>query len=249
MTGGDNRSDSPLLEVDNLTLSYGRVPALTGMTFHVEEGELVLLLGGNGAGKTSTLRAISAVEKKSGGRIVFRGEHIEGLPGHAIVKRGIAHVPEGRRVFKDHTVMENLEMGGYVHRKDKDRSDRCLERVFRLFPRLEPRRHQAGKTLSGGEAQMLAIGRALMADPNLLMLDEPSLGLAPRLVSEMFEYIGSLREEGISVLLVEQAAAKALKIADRGYVLGVGEILFSGPATELQEDPRVKEVYLGVVES
>lgn len=239
---------NPLLEVRDLRVSYGRVPALCGMEFTVFPGELVLLLGGNGSGKTTTLRSISALLKKDSGEISFEGERVDSLPAFEIVKRGIAHVPEGRQVFSDHSVLENLELGGYIHRKDASRFQHALERVFRLFPRLEARQQQRAKTLSGGEAQMLAVGRALMTDPKLLMLDEPSLGIAPKLVTEMFGYIRSLRDEGLSVLLVEQAAAKALKIADRGYVMGKGEILFGGSADDLQADPRVAEVYLGVVE-
>ncbi|NLO89958.1 MAG: ABC transporter ATP-binding protein, partial [Clostridia bacterium] len=227
-----------------VNVHYGAIWALKRINLTVGEGEIVSLIGANGAGKSTTLRVISGIVKISSGRIIFQGENISKTPAHDIVKKGIAHVPEGRRVFANLTVMENLELGAYL-RKDKEGIKKSLEKVFEHFPRLKERKHQKAGTLSGGEQQMLAIGRALMSKPKLLLLDEPSMGLAPILVQEIFNIIKEINQTGTTILLVEQNAHMALQIADRSYVLETGRIVLSGKARELAETEEVKKAYLG----
>jgi len=234
-----------LLEIENLHTYYGYVHALKGINLTVEEGEIVTLIGANGAGKTTTLRTISGLIRPREGRIVFDGQEIQGMPAHKIVQMGICHAPEGRQIFSTLTVMENLNMGAYTLGGDKETIEENRRRVFDLFPRLEERKNQLGGTLSGGEQQMLTIGRALMSRPRLLMLDEPSLGLAPLLVKTIFEIIKEINQRGVTILLVEQNARAALKIAHRGYVLETGRVVLSGPAQELLQDERVRKAYLG----
>ena len=234
-----------LLRIENLHTYYGRVHALKGVNVEVEEGAIATLIGANGAGKTTTLRTISGLIRPSEGRIEFGGQVINGMPAHRIVGEGISHAPEGRQVFTALTVMENLNMGAYSLGGDREAIEENRERVFSLFPRLEERKNQLGGTLSGGEQQMLTIGRALMALPRLLMLDEPSLGLAPMLVKAIFETIREINARGVTVLLVEQNARAALKIAHQGYVLETGRVVLSGPAEELLRDERVRKAYLG----
>lgn len=235
----------PLLELQDVHTYYGHVHALKGITISVEEGEIVTLIGANGAGKSTTLRTISGLTRPRQGQILFDGQVLNDIPAHEIVKLGISHGPEGRRIFSTLTVRENLNMGAYSRGNDRVGIEEARERVFRLFPRLKERVNQIAGTLSGGEQQMLAIGRALMAKPKLLMLDEPSLGLAPMLVRAIAETIQEINEQGTTILLVEQNARMALKLAHRGYVLEVGEIVLSGTATELMQDRRVKRAYLG----
>jgi branched-chain amino acid transport system ATP-binding protein len=235
-----------MLLVDELVVAYAGVIALRQVSIAVGEHDFVVLLGANGAGKTTLLRATSGLLRAQGGGITFGGVPIHHLPPHAVARMGIAHVPEGRQVFATLTVLENLELGGYQWRRDRRVFGDTLDGVLRLFPRLAERREQLAGTLSGGEQQMLAIGRALMSRPKLLMLDEPSLGLAPRVVQELFDFLARLhREQGLSILLVEQAAALALTFAERGYVLENGRVALSGRGDELRADPRVQEVYLG----
>jgi len=234
-----------LLRIENLHTYYGHVHALKGIDLEVGEGEIVTLIGANGAGKTTTLRTISGLIRPREGRIEFNGQAISGAPAHRIVEMGVCHVPEGRRIFSALTVMENLNMGAYSLGGDKRAIKENRRRVFSLFPRLEERKNQLGGTLSGGEQQMLTIGRALMARPRLLMLDEPSLGLAPMLVKAIFEAICEINARGVTILLVEQSARAALKIADRGYVLETGQVALSGRAEELLRDERVRKAYLG----
>ena len=234
-----------LLEIENLHTYYGYVHALKGIDLTVEEGEIVCLIGANGAGKTTTLRTISGLIRPREGRIVFDGKEIQGMPAHKIVQMGICHAPEGRQIFSTLTVMENLNMGAYTLGNDKKTIEENRRRVFDLFPRLEERKNQLGGTLSGGEQQMLTIGRALMSRPRLLLLDEPSLGLAPLLVKTIFEIIREINQRGVTILLVEQNARAALKIAHRGYVLETGRVVLSGPAQELLQDERVRKAYLG----
>jgi branched-chain amino acid transport system ATP-binding protein len=231
-----------LLELEDLRVRYGAVEALKGVSLAVDEGEIVTLLGANGAGKTTTLRTISGLLRPHAGVIRFRGERLTGVPPHRIVARGIAHVPEGRRVFPFMSVLENLQMGAYRRRGDLSAD---LDRVFSLFPVLAERRSQEGGTLSGGEQQMLAIGRALMAAPEVLLLDEPSMGLAPLIVRRIFEIIHEINEQGTTVLLVEQNAAQALRLATRGYVIETGQIVMSDSAANLLDSPRVRAAYLG----
>jgi branched-chain amino acid transport system ATP-binding protein len=221
------------------------VHALKGITISVEEGEIVTLIGANGAGKSTTLRTISGLIRPRQGQILFDEQALNDIPAHEIVKLGISHGPEGRRIFSTLTVRENLNMGAYSRGNDRVGIEEARERVFRLFPRLEERVNQIAGTLSGGEQQMLAIGRALMAKPKLLMLDEPSLGLAPMLVKAIAQTIQEINEQGTTILLVEQNARMALKLAHRGYVLEVGEIVLSGTAEGLMRDKRVKKAYLG----
>lgn len=235
----------PLLELQDVHTYYGHVHALKGITISVEEGEIVTLIGANGAGKSTTLRTISGLTRPRQGQILFDDQVLNDIPAHEIVKLGISHGPEGRRIFSTLTVRENLNMGAYSRGSDRVGIEEARERVFRLFPRLKERVNQIAGTLSGGEQQMLAIGRALMAKPKLLMLDEPSLGLAPMLVRAIAETIQEINEQGTTILLVEQNARMALKLAHRGYVLEVGEIVLSGTATELMQDRRVKRAYLG----
>jgi len=232
-----------MVRVEDLTVAYGGIEAVRGVSLEVEEGELVTLIGNNGAGKTSTLMAISGVAPIRSGRIVINGEETTRLPPHAIVARGVAHCPEGRLVFGRLTVQENLRLGAY-QRKDSAGVKQDLDRVYALFPRLLERRTQLAGTLSGGEQQMLAIGRALMSKPRLLMLDEPSLGLAPLIVQRIFSVIQQLHEEGVTILLVEQNAHLALSIADRAYVLETGEVRLAGPAKQLIDNPEVRRAYL-----
>ena len=234
-----------LLKIEDLHTYYGHVHALKGLNLMVAEGEIVTLIGANGAGKTTTLRTISGLIRPREGRIEFNGQDIHGLPAHHIVENGISHAPEGRGIFSTLTVMENLNMGAYTLGGDKEAIEENRRRVFDLFPRLEERKSQLGGTLSGGEQQMLTIGRALMAHPRLLMLDEPSLGLAPMLVKAIFDVIREINARGVTVLLVEQNARAALKLAHRGYVLETGRVVLSGTAGELLRDERVRQAYLG----
>ena len=231
-----------LLELADVSVRYGAIPALRDVDVHVDEGEIVALLGANGAGKTTTLRTISGLVHPRRGTHPLRRTEIDQLPPHEVVALGIGHVPEGRRIFPRLTVMENLEMGAY---RRKGKLDEDFDRVFNMFPILEQRRKQDGGTLSGGEQQMLAIGRALMSRPHLLLLDEPSMGLAPQIVEAIFDIIVQIRASGATVLLVEQNAAQALEIADRGYVLENGLIVMSDQASTLLDDDRVRRAYLG----
>lgn len=233
-----------MLAVTNLTVSYGAIRALKGVSFTVERGEIVSLIGSNGAGKTTTLHAVSNLIKKQGGSVVFDGEDITSLAPDHIVRRGLIHVPEGRRIFANLTVRENLEMGAFV-RRDKAGIRSDMERVYELFPRLKERVRQVAGTLSGGEQQMLAMGRAIMSRPTLLLLDEPSMGLAPILVDEIFDIIKRINREGVTILLVEQNAYKAMTIARRVSILETGTVSMSGSAAELIHDPAVKSAYLG----
>lgn len=232
-----------MLLLENLHVSYGPIEVIHGINIEVKKGEIVSLLGSNGAGKTTTLKAISGVVKPTLGKIIFNGEDISRKEPSYIVSKGIIHVPEGRHIFPGLTVRENLLLGAYMRVDKETRKD--IEKVFKYFPILEERKNQLAGTLSGGEQQILAIGRGLMAKPKLLLLDEPSLGLAPKIVSEIFSIIENLKKEGITVLLVEQNARKALKISDRGYVLVTGNILLQGTSKELQNDENVKKLYLG----
>lgn len=234
-----------LLKIENLHTYYGHIHALKGINLEVEEGEIVTLIGANGAGKSTTLRTISGLVRPREGTIIFNGQPIGGIPAHKIVGLGISQAPEGRQIFSTLTVTENLNMGAYTLGGDKQRIEANRERVFSLFPRLEERKNQLGGTLSGGEQQMLTIGRALMAHPKLLLLDEPSLGLAPLLVKLIFETIHEINARGVTVLLVEQNARAALKIAHRGYVLETGRVVLAGKATDLLNDERVRKAYLG----
>ena len=235
-----------LLEVENIHSYYGHIHALRGVSLTVEEGEVVTLIGSNGAGKTTTLRSINGILPPREGRIVFRGEEIQGVPAHDMSSKGIAQSPEGRKIFFRMTVLENLEMGAY-HRNDSSEIRQDMDRVFELFPRLKERTKQEAGTMSGGEQQMLALGRALMSRPKLLLLDEPSMGLAPVLVERIFQIIREINEQGTTILLVEQNANVALEIATRGYVLETGKIVNSAPAEKLREDPKVREAYLGEI--
>jgi branched-chain amino acid transport system ATP-binding protein len=234
-----------MLEVRDVHSYYGNIHALKGVSISVQEGEIVTLIGTNGAGKTTTLRTISGVLKPRHGTVEYEGENLEAYKAHEIVNKGIAMVPEGRRIFSRLTVYENLDMGAY-HRSDKDDIERDLERVFVLFPRLKERMDQVAGTLSGGEQQMLATARALMANPRLMLLDEPSMGLAPLLVESIFDTIQEINREGTTILLVEQNAHMALQIAHRGYVLQTGEIVLENTAEELRNDPMVQRIYFGM---
>jgi len=233
-----------MLQIDNIDTYYGNIRALKGVSLWVDEGEIVTLIGANGAGKTTTLDTISGLLKPRQGGIYLEGEPIHQLPPHAVVKRGVSGAPEGRKIFRRLTVLENLEMGAYV-RTNRAGIARDLERVFALFPRLKERVSQAGGTLSGGEQQMLAIGRALMARPRVLLLDEPSMGLAPLLVESIFRTIQEINREGTTVLLVEQSALMALAVAQRGYVLQAGEIVLHDTAENLCQNEMVRKAYLG----
>lgn len=235
---------STILEIKDLNVHYGSIHAIHGINLKVEEGEIVTLIGSNGAGKTTTLHTISGLLKPTSGSIVFKGEEIQAIPAHKIVAKGLAQSPEGRMVFPDLTVGENLEMGAFL-RNDKDGIKADLKKMFTLFPRLEERRKQFAGTLSGGEQQMLAIARAYMAKPKLLLLDEPSLGIAPILVQAIFDAIVEINKTGMTVLLVEQNAYAALKIANRGYVLTTGEIAMQGPSAELISNEEIRKAYLG----
>ena len=233
-----------MLEISDIHTSYGNIRALKGISLIVEKGEIVTLIGANGAGKTTTLKTIIGTLGPQRGEIRFEGKRISGLSTNKVVRMGLAHTPEGRRIFPRMTVLENLELGAFA-RADKQDVPADLERVFTLFPRLKERQHQKGGTLSGGEQQMLAMGRALMGAPKLLMLDEPSLGLAPIIVADIFRTIGELRAAGVSVLLVEQNAQAALKIADQAYVMELGEFVLSGKAAYIAANERVAASYLG----
>ena len=233
-----------LLEIKGLSVYYGVIQALKGIDFSVDRGEIVALIGANGAGKTTTLHTISGLIGPKAGEIRFEGKDISKIPGHLRVNMGIAQVPEGRRVFADMTVEENLKMGAYT-RRDKAELNDTMSMIFDRFPRLKERRNQISGTLSGGEQQMLAMGRALMSKPSILLLDEPSMGLSPIMVNEVFDIIRSVHKDGTTVLLVEQNAKKALNIADRAYVLETGSITTSGKASELLKDDSIKKAYLG----
>jgi len=233
-----------LLELDNVSTSYGAIEALSDISLRVEQGEIVTLVGANGAGKTTTLMTISGVLRPRTGTIRFDGQEIVGVPAHTLVGRGLAHSPEGRRIFSRMTILENLELGAFG-RDDRDGIQKDLDHVFELFPILGERRSQAGGTLSGGEQQMLALGRAMMSRPKLLLLDEPSLGLAPLIVQKIFEVIRTLNAEGVTVLLVEQNARTALKLAHRGYVLETGRITLTDTGANLLANPEVQSAYLG----
>src|ERR671915_2491635 len=236
----------PLLEIEDMHSYYGHIQAIRGISLAVEQGEIVTLIGSNGAGKTTPLRSIHGILPPQEGRIVFRGEEIQGLPAHDMIGKGIAQSPEGRKIFSRMTVLENLEMGAY-HRSDSSEIRQDMDRVFELFPRLKERTRQEAGTMSGGEQQMLAIGRALMSRPRILLLDEPSMGLAPVLVERIFQTIEEINHQGMTILLVEQNANVALEIATRGYVLETGAIVNAAPASELREDPKVREAYLGEI--
>ncbi len=238
-------TNQALLELRSMSVNYGVIEAVKAIDVKVNEGEIVTLIGGNGAGKTTTLRAISNVHAPSGGEILFMGENIAGIASHDIVSKGIIHVPEGRRIFSSMSVYENLEMGAFQKDASKAQLAEAADRVFQLFPRLKERRKQAGGTLSGGEQQMLAIGRALMSDPKLLMLDEPSMGLAPQVVETVFQVIEEVNSQGTTVLLVEQNAQMALQTADRGYVIETGEIVLEDDASKLLGNDEVRKAYLG----
>ena len=233
-----------MLSLENVSVNYGAIEALTGISMHVGEGEVVTLIGANGAGKTTTLRTITGLLQPTAGKIVYEGEEIGGKPTHKLVARGISMSPEGRGVFANLTVRENLQMGAYLKTNKKEIAE-DMDRAYRMFPRLKERESQKAGTLSGGEQQMLAIGRALMSRPRLLLLDEPSLGLAPLVVHTIFEAIDEIRTKGTTILLVEQNAHAALGHSDRAYVLETGRIVMEGPSKQLAADPRIKEAYLG----
>ncbi|MGT2648308.1 ABC transporter ATP-binding protein [Streptococcus uberis] len=233
-----------MLTVENLSINYGAIEAVKEVSFRVEEGEVVTLIGANGAGKTSILRTISGLVRPKSGRISFLGEDIHKSQARKIVAKGLSQVPEGRHVFAGLTVMENLEMGAFL-KKDKVDNQKTLKMIFNRFPRLEERKHQDAATLSGGEQQMLAMGRALMSKPKLLLLDEPSMGLAPIFIQEIFDIIQDIQKQGMTVLLIEQNANKALSIADRAYVLETGKVVLSGKGSELLASDQVKKAYLG----
>ena len=236
-----------MLKLDNITVCYGAVTAIQDVNLHVEKGEIVCLIGSNGAGKSTTLRAISGLEPLVSGNILFKGESLNGMETEAITAAGVAHVPEGRRVFPEMSVLENLEMGAYT-RSDKNAYQRNLENVYHHFPRLKERSKQMAGTMSGGEQQMLAMGRALMSNPSVVLMDEPTLGLSPIMCQEISHIIESLHQEGRTVVLVEQNAKMALSLANRGYLLDTGKIVLEGEASALENDPTVKEVYLGMAE-
>ena len=233
-----------MLEVNDIKVYYGMIQAIKGVSFHVDEGEVIALIGANGAGKTTILHTVSGLLTPKEGSITFEGQDLVKIPGHKIVSMGMAHVPEGRRVFAELSVYDNLMMGAYT-RKDKKEIAETLAMVYKRFPRLEERKKQMAGTLSGGEQQMLAMGRALMSKPKIILMDEPSMGLSPILVNEIFDIIKAVSASGTTVLLVEQNAKKALSIADRAYVLETGKIILEGDAKVLMNDERVKKAYLG----
>jgi branched-chain amino acid transport system ATP-binding protein len=241
MTNGS----TPLLEVEDMRVSYGVIEAVRGIHLTVNEGEVVALIGGNGAGKTTTLRAISMVHPPTSGKVLFQGDALTGLRSHDIVTKGIVQVPEGRHIFPNMSVAENLEMGSFQRKATRGELSQDRERIFELFPVLKERRKQAGGTLSGGEQQMLAIGRAMMARPKLLMLDEPSMGLAPQFVERVFQVIHEINSQGTPVLLIEQNAQMALQAASRGYVIETGEIVLEDDAKALLGNDQVRKAYLG----
>lgn len=232
-----------ILDVQDLNVYYGMIHALKGISFHVDQGEIVTLIGANGAGKTTTLQTITGMIPSRSGSVRYNGKDITRAPGHSLVSTGLAHVPEGRRVFSTLSVYQNLMLGAYT-RKDKAEIDRTIREVYEHFPRLEERKNQMAGTLSGGEQQMLAMGRALMSHPQMIVMDEPSMGLSPIYVNEIFSIIQKIHESGVTVLLVEQNANKALSIADRAYVLETGTIAIEGKASDLANDPKVKAAYL-----
>jgi branched-chain amino acid transport system ATP-binding protein len=234
---------SALLEVEDLHVSYGAIEAVKGISFSVDEGQIVTLIGGNGAGKTTTLRTLSGLLRPTKGDVRFQGASIKGLAGHAVVQRGVAHCPEGRRIFGRMTIQENLDLGAYARHDNDIKADQ--ERVFELFPVLGERRGQPAGVLSGGEQQMLAIGRAMMSRPRLLMLDEPSMGLSPIMMQRIFGVIAELRDAGTTILLVEQNAQAALSLANHGYVIETGHIVLDGPGQQLLHDEGVRKAYLG----
>ena len=233
-----------MLEVKDLEVYYGMIQAIKGISFEVNKGEVIALIGANGAGKTTTLHTITGLLSPKKGSVMFEGKDITKIPAHKIVSMGMAHVPEGRRVFADLSVYENLKLGAYT-RKDKENLNKDLESIYERFPRLAERKNQSAGTLSGGEQQMLAMGRALMSKPSIILMDEPSMGLSPILVNEIFDIIESISKSGTTVLLVEQNAKKALSIADRAYVLETGKIVTSGKSSELLENDSIKKAYLG----
>ena len=233
-----------MLLVEDLQVYYGGIHALKGVSLEVNEGEIVTLIGANGAGKSTTLRTISGLIKAKSGKVVFKGEPVDNIPAHEIVKKGLCHVPEGRKIFANLTVKDNLEMGAYL-RSDKAGIREDMEKVFKMFPRLQERQKQLGGTLSGGEQQMLAIGRALLTQPQLLLMDEPSMGLAPLLVQEIFEIVKKINQEGVTILLIEQNANMALSVADRAYVLETGNIVLKGDAKAIANDEAIRKAYLG----
>lgn len=233
-----------MLEIRDLSVYYGVIQALKGISFDVNEGEVIALIGANGAGKTTTLHTLTGILPAKTGSIKFNGVELTKTPAHKIVKMGIAHVPEGRRIFQQLTVLDNLRLGAFT-RNDKDGIAEDMQKIYKRFPRLEERKSQIAGTLSGGEQQMLAMGRALMSRPKIVVMDEPSMGLSPILVSEIFDIIESIRKDGTTVLLVEQNAKKALSIADRAYVLETGRITLSGKASDLISDEKVRKAYLG----
>jgi len=235
---------SAMLEVKNIQVAYGKIVAVKDVSVTVNQGEIVTLIGSNGAGKSTTLRTISGLIKPKSGEILFNSKRIDGLPGHEIVGMGICHSPEGRRIFPRMTVKENLELGAFL-RSDKEAVNADMDRVLELFPRLKERIKQTAGTMSGGEQQMLAVSRALMGDPKLLLLDEPSMGLAPVLVELIFDTIVKIRKQGVTILLIEQNATAALEVADRAYVLESGKVKMSGSAKELSSDDKVTKAYLG----
>lgn len=234
---------APLLQVDNIEVYYGVIKALKGISFEVNKGEIVALIGANGAGKTTILHTVTGLLKPKTGKVIYNEKDITKTPAHKIVTMGMAHVPEGRRIFSQLSVLDNIKLGAFT-RKDKDEIEQSLKYVYERFPRLEERKNQIAGTLSGGEQQMLAMGRALMSKPDFILMDEPSMGLSPLLVSEIFDIIKVINESGTTVLLVEQNAKKALSIADRAYVLETGTIALSGNAQDLMNDESVKKAYL-----
>ncbi len=233
-----------MLEVKDLEVNYGMIKALKGISFKVDKGEVIALIGANGAGKTTALHTITGLLESAAGSIMFNGTDITKVPAHKIVSMGMAHVPEGRRVFANLSVLQNLKLGAFT-RKDKEEVGKNLEMVFSRFPRLKERQNQLSGTLSGGEQQMLAMGRALMSSPSILLMDEPSMGLSPILVNEIFDIIEKVKNDGTTVLLVEQNAKKALSVSDRGYVLETGNIVLEGKASELLNNTEIKRAYLG----
>ncbi len=233
-----------LLEIKDLCVSYGMIQALKGISFEVNKGEVIALIGANGAGKTTTLHTLTGLLPAKSGSILFNGTELTKTAAHKIVKMGMAHVPEGRRIFQQLTVLDNLKLGAFI-RNDKENFSSDMEKIYKRFPRLEERKNQIAGTLSGGEQQMLAMGRALMSNPDIILMDEPSMGLSPIMVSEIFSIIEDIRKDGTTVLLVEQNAKKALSISDRAYVLETGKIVLSGNASDLINDESVKKAYLG----
>ena len=236
------KMSEPILKIEDLQVNYGGIRAVKNISFEVPDGSIVTLVGANGAGKSTTLRTIAGQVKAQAGSITYNGEELLGMPSDEIVKRGITLVPEGRRVFPDMTVLENMKIGAYLRR---DKPDQDIEWCFTLFPRLKERHWQLAGTLSGGEQQMLAVARALMSRPKLMMMDEPSLGLAPLIVRDIFQIIREINKQGVTILLIEQNANMALHTADKGYVLETGEIILEGPGRELLENPVIREAYLG----